>query len=61
MSDTRHIATEDIYAAPGVLAYTKGSEVPASAIENLKVQDKVASASSKAAKEAVKPVETPAK
>ncbi|MBP2323355.1 hypothetical protein JOF56_003740 [Kibdelosporangium banguiense] len=48
MSDTRHIATQDIYAAPGVLAYRKGSEVPASAVENLDCKDKVATEHPKA-------------
>lgn len=58
MSDTRHIATADIYAAPGILAFRKGDEVPASAVENLGAQDSVASDRTKAAetarKEAVK-------
>jgi hypothetical protein len=54
MSDTRHIATADIYAAPGVLAYRKGQVVPASAVENLGAKDKVASERTKAAATAVK-------
>ncbi|MDT8915758.1 hypothetical protein [Amycolatopsis sp. PS_44_ISF1] len=44
MSDTRYTAKTDIYAAPGVLAYLAGQEVPASAVENLSAQDKVAAA-----------------
>ncbi len=54
MADTTYIATDDIYAAPGVLAYTKGSVVPVSAVENLKVHELVASDRTKAAAEAVK-------
>lgn len=54
MADTTHIATEDIWAAPGVLAFTKGQVVPASAIENLNARDKVASSRTKAAGTAVK-------
>lgn len=53
MSD-RYIATEDIYAAPGVKAYNAGDEVPASAVENLGAKDKVASPRTKAAQTAVK-------
>ncbi|WP_394620948.1 hypothetical protein JNUCC0626_18195 [Lentzea sp. JNUCC 0626] len=48
MSATRYIATQDIYAAPFVRAYRKGDEVPASAVETLACQDKVASERGKA-------------
>lgn len=51
MADTVYIATDNIEAAPGVLAFAKGSVVPASAVENLKAQDKVASDRTKAARE----------
>ena len=54
MADTRYIATADIAAAPGVFAFRKGDVVPASAVENLKAHDKVASERTKAAKEVVK-------
>ncbi len=47
-------ATQDIYAAPGVLAYRKGDIVPDSAVTNLGVQDKVAGEKTKAVAEAVK-------
>lgn len=61
MADTQHIAIENIYAAPGVLAFTKGQVVPADAVTNLKAQDKVASARTKAAHEAIEagPVAAP--
>jgi len=59
MADTVHIATENIYAAPGILAFTKGMVVPADAVENLKVQDKVASQRTKAAAEAIESLVTP--
>lgn len=58
MADTRYIATENIYAAAGVLAYNKGSIVPPSAVENLNAQDKVASDRTKAAKVAVEETST---
>jgi hypothetical protein len=54
MADTTYIATADIYAAPGVKAFSKGSVVPASAVANLGAEDKVAGSRSKAAAEAVK-------
>lgn len=60
MTNTTYIATEDIYLTRGVLAYVKGDVVPASAVENLGVQDQVASAATKAAKEAVKDAAKPA-
>ena len=60
MADTQYIATEHIYAAPGVLAFTKGQVVPADAVENLKATDKVASARTKAAHEAIESVPTAA-
>jgi hypothetical protein len=44
MSDTRYTAKTDIYAAPGVLAFLAGQEVPASAVENLSAHDKVTAA-----------------
>ena len=53
MAETTYIATENIFAAPGVLAFTKGTVVPVSVVENLKVHDKVASTRTKAAAEAV--------
>lgn len=61
MADTLHIAVENIYAAPGVLAFTKGQVVPADAVTNLKAQDKVASQRSKAAQAAIEsgPVAAP--
>jgi hypothetical protein len=39
-----YIATADIEAAPGVLAFKKGDIVPASAVKNLKAETKVAEA-----------------
>lgn len=60
MADTVYIATQDIYAAPGVLAYTKGSVVPGSAVENLKAQESVASNRTKAAREAIEATPTAA-
>jgi hypothetical protein len=59
MADTTYIATQDIYAAPGVLAFTKGTVVPVSVVENLKAHDKVASDRTKAAAEAVKVATAP--
>ncbi len=56
MADTTYIATADIYAARGVLAFRKGDVVPASAIENLGAQDKVASDRTKAAQAVVRDV-----
>lgn len=56
MADTTYIATDDIYAAPGVLAFTKGSVVPVSAVENLKAHELVASDRTKTAAEAIKAV-----
>ena len=49
----KKFATEDIYAAPGFLAYKKGDYVPESAIKNLKVEGKVAAGGTKAVTEAV--------
>ena len=60
MADTVYIATQNIEAAPGVLAFTKGQVVPASAVENLKAYDKVASERTKAAKAAIQETTTPA-
>lgn len=55
MSNTpNYVATENIYAAPHVLAYRKGDAVSASAVEALGAIDKVASDRTKAAHEAVK-------
>lgn len=59
MADTTRIATQDIYAAPGVLAFTRGSVVPASVVENLKAHDLVASPRTKAATEAVQAATAP--
>lgn len=53
MTATTYIATEDIYVARGVRAFSKGDTVPASVVDNLGVQDKVASARTNAAKDAV--------
>ena len=53
MAETIYIATKNIYAAPGVLAFAKGNVVPASAVENLKAQDKVASQRTKAGQAAL--------
>ncbi len=50
---TRKIATQDIYAAPGVLAFRVGDPVPESVIENLQAQDKVANETTKTAREAL--------
>jgi hypothetical protein len=50
---TRKIAVQDIYAAPGVLAFRVGDPVPDSAVENLKAQDKVANETTKTAQTAV--------
>ena len=55
----RLIAIADIYAAPGVLAFTKGSIVPASAADNLNARDKVQGEKSKAAKSAVEDLKLP--
>lgn len=46
---TNYIATEDIFVGPHVRAFRKGDVVPESVIENLGVQDKVASERTKAA------------
>ena len=51
-----HIATQDIYAARGVLAFRRGDVVPDSAVENLGAQDKVASERTKAAQAVVREV-----
>ncbi len=47
-------ATQDIYAAPGVLDYRKGDIVPDSAVKNLGAEDKVAGEKTRAVAEAVK-------
>ena len=46
-------ATQDIYAAPHVLAYRKGDEITEDAVKNLNAQDKVASERTKAVAKAV--------
>lgn len=51
---TTYIAITDIYVARGVRAFSQGETVPESVVENLGVQDKVASARTNAAKDAVK-------
>jgi hypothetical protein len=60
MSDIRHIALVDIEAAPGVLAFRKGDEVPASAVENLDARSKVASERTKAAQAVIEEITAPA-
>ena len=56
---TTYIATEDIYVARGVRAFSAGQAVPASVVENLGIQDKVASDRTKAAKAAAKDAADP--
>lgn len=56
MSSTTYVATEDIFAAPGVRAFRKGDVVPSDIAALPEVKDKVASSSTKAAQEAVKEV-----
>jgi hypothetical protein len=46
---TTYIATEDIFVARGVRAFSQGDVVPASVVENLDIKDKVASDRTKAA------------
>ncbi len=55
----RLIAIADIYAAPGVLAFTKGSVVPAAAADNPNARDKVPGAKSHAANSAVEDLKLP--
>jgi hypothetical protein len=57
---TAYIATEDIYVARGVRAFSTGDTVPASVVENLGVQEKVSSSRTNAAKDAAAKAAPPA-
>lgn len=54
MTASRKIATEDIFVARGVRAFTAGSVVPDSVVKALGIESKVAGQNTKAAAEAVK-------
>lgn len=48
------IAIQDIFISPGVRAFRAGDSVPDSVVDNLGIQDKVASPRAKSAQAAVK-------